>query len=84
MTVNEHKPANDSRRICAVDVDGRMALSVGGQLVIQHRHGSRVAKLEGFKDFQYLVFENQHNLWALNQTDNTTGRYELLKLVMRT
>ena len=82
VTIIEHQLANFARMICAVDVDGRMALKAGDQLVIQHRHGSRVVKLEGVNDFYDIVFEDQHSVWILNIVNIKKGRYDLLKLVV--
>ena len=69
--------------IFAVDLESRVALSVGGQLVIQHNDESRVAKLEGADRFYDMVFHDQHNVWVLNGISVKNGRYELLKLVMK-
>ena len=71
IKINEHEPAHDKRFICAVDVDGRMALSVGGQLVIQHNDDSRVVKLEGVKYLNDIVFEDRHTLWVIEHNRGT-------------
>ena len=83
IRINEHEPAHDKRFICAVDVDGRMALSVGGQLVIQHNDDSRVVKLEGVKRFQDIAFEDRHALWVLENVSVDTGQKRLIKYQLK-
>ena len=80
VTVNTHQSAAKDRFICAADVDGRMALSVGKQLVIQHNDDSRVIKLEGgVTQFQDIVFEDQHTFWILDCISRNQGKYRIVK-----
>ena len=79
VTINEHQPVGVDRFICAVDVDGRMALAVGGQLVIQYNNDSRVVKLESIKDFSDVVFEDQYTFWILDCISVEQGKYRIIK-----
>ena len=83
VTVNEHQPAHEDRLICAVDVDGRMALSVGTQMVIQHNDDSRVFKLEGVKAFLDIAFEGINTLWVLEDISVEKGQTRLVKYELK-
>ena len=79
LSIDVHQLANTSSWICAADVDGRLALSVGGQLVIQHNDDSRVVKLEGVKIVSDIVFGDQHTFWILECVCVKTGKYRIIK-----
>ena len=79
VLIDEHQPASSSRRVCAVDVDGRMVLSVGRQLVIQHNNDSRVVKLKGVTNFYDIVFADQYTFWILQCISISQGKYKIIK-----
>ena len=84
VPVNRLETVQDNLCLCAVDAAGRMVLSIGGQLVLQHNDQSQVVKLEGVTvACQDIGFEDEHTFWVLCSINAKLGVYKLVKYTIQ-
>ena len=82
LEIKPHGAATSDRRLCALDTNGCLVLTEGGQLVVQvNDDSSQVVKLPGVTNISDLVFEDPCAFWVLTCTDPEEGAYSLIKFV---